>query len=117
MSSDSMLRQAKYAELATINELLAPAGITNDVDGYITDEMLDRTKAEKEAESEMSFAQAQNTVEAIAGASRLIHEASRVRRDLNITRASHKRLLLGCYKTLYQRKLKLEQDMEREDYV
>lgn len=117
MSSDSMLRQAKLAELATINELLAPAGIQNDVDGHITDEALDRVAAEKESEKEMSFAQSQNTVEAVASAARLIHEASRVRRDLNITRASHKKLLLGCYRTLYQRKLKLEQDIEREDYV
>ena len=117
MSSDSMLRQAKLAELATINELLAPAGIQNDVDGHITDEALDRVAAEKESEKEMSFAQSQNTVEAVAGAARLIHEASRARRDLNITRASHKKLLLGCYRTLYQRKLKLEQDIEREDYV
>ena len=117
MSSESMLRQAKYAELATINELLTPAGIQNDVDGHITDEALNRVAAEKESEKEMSFAQSQNTVEAVASAARLIHEASRVRRDLNITRASHKKLLLGCYRTLYQRKLKLEQDIEREDYV
>lgn len=117
MSSDSMLRQAKLAELATINELLAPAGIKNDIDGHITDEALNRVAAEKESEKEMSFAQSQNTVEAVASAARLIHEASRVRRDLNITRASHKKLLLGCYRTLYQRKLKLEQDIEREDYV
>lgn len=117
MRSDEFLALTLYAELADINTLLEPAGVTNETDGTILPSQLDRAQAEKEATSEMSAAMAKNSVEAIAAASRLIHEASRARRDIKIARASHKQLMLGSYRTLYQRKLKLEKDIQEERYV
>lgn len=117
MSSMSILGQALKAELASINELLIPAGVTATVNGAFTAEQLDRVAAEKEAQEEMSLAVSENTTDAIATQARIVHEATRVRRDVKIANASHKQLLLGSYRTLYQRKLQLEQYLKEDTYV
>ena len=117
MSSISVLGQALRAELATINDLLLPAGITYNVEGGFKPEQLDRAAATKDAQEEMSLAVSENNTELIAAQAHIVHEASRVRRDVNIAQASHKQLLLGSYRTLYQRKLQLEQYLKEDTYV
>ena len=117
MSSLGFLEAAVRKELAEINGLLSVAGVQNDVDGTITKEQLDRRAADQEAAAEMANVLAKETTYNLAAGARLIHEASRARRDINIAQASHKQLLLGSYKTLYQRKLKLEQDIQEERYA
>ena len=115
--SFEFLGMAERKELAEINELLSVAGITNDVDGTINPEQLDRKAAEQVAIEEMANVLAKEATYDLAAGARLIHEASRARRDINIAQATHKQLLLGSYKTLYQRKLKLEKDIQEERYV
>lgn len=117
IGSMQMLERATYKELATINDALAVAGIVNETDGTITPEQLDRAAAQPIERSEMSTALSTNTTELVATAARVIHEASRVRRDIQIAQATHKQLMLGCYRTLYQRKLKLESDIQEGRYA
>ena len=117
MSSFSFLEKATREELATINSLLGVAGIQQDQDVVLTAEDLDRKLADDVAIQEMANVLARETTYDLAAGARLIHEASRARRDLNIALASHKELLLGSYKTLYQRKLKLEKDIQEERYA
>ena len=117
MSSFSFLEKATRAELATINNLLSVAGIQNDQDITLTGADLDRKAADDEAIAEMANVLARDTTYDLAAGARLIHEASRARRDINIALATHKELLLGSYKTLYQRKLKLEKDIQEERYA
>ena len=133
MSSTGFLEKAIRKELASTNEALSIAGIQNDVDGYITPEQLSREKAEtiRKTVREMSFdimenhalreeiqeAFTKNNVNEVAAAVRIAHEATRARRDIQIIECSHKKLLLGCYRTMYQRKLKLENRLRNEDYV
>lgn len=117
MSSFGFLEAATRKELAEINGLLSVAGVQNDVDGTITKEQLDRRTADQEAAKEMANVLAKEATYNLAAGARMIHEAARARRDINIAQASHKELLLGSYRTLYQRKLKLEQDIQEERYV
>jgi len=117
IGSMQMLERAAYKELATINDVLAPAGIVNEVDGLITKEQLNRAEAQTTERTEMSTALSTNDTEVVAAAARAIHEATRVRRDINIAQATHKQLLLGAYRTLYQRKLKLESDIQEGHYA
>ena len=117
MSSACFLEKAIRKELASTNEALSIAGIQNDVDGYITPEQLSREKAETELQSEIQEAFTKNNVNEVAAAVRIAHEATRARRDIQIIECSHKKLLLGCYRTMYQRKLKLENRLRNEDYV
>lgn len=117
MSSFSFLEKATREELAAINSLLSVAGIQQDQDVVLTTEDLDRKLADDVAIQEMANVLARETTYDLAAGARLIHEASRARRDLNIALASHKELLLGSYKTLYQRKLKLEKDIQEERYA
>lgn len=115
--SYDFLGSAERKELAGINELLSVAGITNDVAGTITPEQLDRQVAEQAAIEEMANVLSKESTYDLAAGARLIHEAARARRDINIALATHKQLMLGSYKTLYQRKLKLEKDLQEERYV
>lgn len=117
MGSLAFLEAVMKRELAEINKLLVTAGIINDVDGTLTKEQLDRRAADKEAADEMANVLAKEATYDLAAGARMLHEASRARRDVNIAQASHKQLLLGSYKTLYQRKLKLEKDLQEERYV
>ena len=117
MSSFSFLDKATRAELASINEMLSVAGIQQDQDGTLTEAELDRKAADDVAIQEMANVLAHDTTYDLAAGARLIHEASRARRDINIALATHKQLLLGSYKTLYQRKLKLENDIKEERYA
>ena len=118
MSSFSFLEKATQAELSAINDLLSVAGIQpEESDIILTGEDLDRAQADQFAKREMANVLARETTYDLAAGSRLIHEASRARRDLNIALASHKQLLLGSYKTLYQRKQKLEKDIQEGHYA
>lgn len=117
MGSFDLLKKATQQELAVINNLLSVAGIQNDVDHELTAADLDRKAADEVALTEMANVLAKETTYDLAAGARLIHEAARACRDLNIALASHKQLLLGSYKTLYQRKLKLEQDIKEDRYA
>ena len=117
ITSEQFLELAIRKELASTNELLSIAGVVNDVDGTITPEQLSRELSEDELQKEIQESFTEEDVNQVAAAVRVAHEATRARRDIQIVEASHKRLMLGCYRTMYQRKLKLENRLMREDYV
>lgn len=106
-SADFLLETAKY-ELDIVNKYLVPAGIQESHTADLTAEDLSRKKAEDQEIQEISKALTKNSTPKVAAAARVAHEANRARRDINIAEASHKQLLLGVYRTMYQRKLKLE---------
>jgi hypothetical protein len=116
-TSIEFLELATRAELSSINELLKVAGIQDDVDGTIKAEQLSRKVAEPVVFEEISEALAQNSLPVVAAATRIAHEANRARRDIAIATATHKDLMLGVYRTMYQRKLKLERKIQEEQYV
>lgn len=112
-----MLELATRAELASVNAYLKAAGIQNDQDGTIRPDQLSRHKAEEVEREEISKALTINSNPVTAAVARLAHEANRCRRDISIAQASHKKLILGIYQTMYQRKLKLERRIQEENYV
>ena len=112
--SDQLLTQADRVELGNIEKLLSFAGIEITQPTELAEDYTNRATAEALNWEQMQYALSTNNAMNIAGCAKQIHEASRVRRDINIATASHKKLLLGCYNTLYQRKLKLERQI-RED--
>ena len=118
MTAREQIKEAYQVELHVVNNVLAPLGLA-DKDSFKMPEPYDRKKADEESNTEMQTAykgqkdaKGKTPVSAakseIAATARLIHEANRFRRDYNIATASHKQLMLGAYRTLYQRKLKLE---------
>ena len=117
ITSEQFLELAIRKELASTNELLSIAGVVNDGDGTITPEQLSRELSEDALQKEIQESFTEEDVNQVAAAVRVAHEATRARRDIQIVEASHKRLMLGCYRTMYQRKLKLENRLMREDYV
>lgn len=116
-TSSDFLALAIKKELASINTYLSVAGIKQDVDGTIDKEQLDRKVAEDVERKEISLAMTQNSPSFLSAAVRVAREANRARRDINIIEASHKKLMLGIYRTMYQRKLKLERKLEDEIYA
>lgn len=117
ISSKEFLIKVARNELESVNTYLAPLGIQEDVDGQLSAEELSREAAEDLELEELSDAVSKKSVTAIAAASRVAHEANRARRDINIAKASHKQLMLGIYRTMYQRKLKLERKIQEETYA
>ena len=115
--SFKMLELATRAELASVNSYLKAAGIQNDTDGTIRADQLSRANAEEVERAEISKALTANSNPLTAAVARLAHEANRCRRDISIAQASHKKLMLGIYQTMYQRKLKLERRIQEENYV
>ena len=118
MTSKEQLRQALEIELHTVNKVLEPVGIT--ADAFEMPGPYDRAQADIESNDEMQKAFVING-STVAGAydrdqvgatAHNIHEANRFRRDYNIATASHKKLMLGIYRTMYQRKKKLEDALE-----
>ena len=118
MTAREQIKEAYQVELHVVNNVLAPLGLA-DKDSFKMPEHYDRKKADEESNTEMQTAykgqkdaKGKTPVSAskseIAATARLIHEANRFRRDYNIAIASHKQLMLGAYRTLYQRKLKLK---------
>lgn len=118
MTSREQITEAFKVELHAVNNALAAVGLS-EPDDFIMPEPYDREKIDEESSAELQTAckgrtndKGETPVSApkseIATTARLIHEANRFRRDYNIATASHKQLILGAYKTLYQRKLKLE---------
>lgn len=116
-ASFRFLEAATRKELYEVNEFLKTLGIQNDQDGIILPEQLSRFKAEEVEREELSKALTANSNPVTAAAARLAHEANRARRDIAIAQASHKAMLLGIYRTMYQRKLKLERKIQEENYV
>ena len=115
--SFKMLELATRAELSSVNDYLKAAGIQNDQDGTIRQDQLSRQNAEEVEREEISKALTVNSNPVTAAVARLAHEANRCRRDISIAKASHKKLILGIYQTMYQRKLKLERRIQEENYV
>lgn len=115
--SFKMLELATRAELSSVNDYLKAAGIQNDQDGTIRPDQLSRQNAEEVEREEISKALTVNSNPVTAAVARLAHEANRCRRDISIAQASHKKLILGIYQTMYQRKLKLERRIQEENYV
>lgn len=113
LSSKEFLTLVDKKELESINRQLDVADITA-TEVVFPDDALDREKAEKVSWDEMQNSYTANASLNIAAAARQIHEASRARRDINIATAGHKKLMLGCYNTLYQRKLHLEEKLQQE---
>lgn len=116
-ASFRFLEAATRKELYEVNEFLKTLGIQNDQDGVILPEQLSRLKAEEVEREELSKALTANSNPVTAAAARLAHEANRARRDIAIAQTSHKAMLLGIYRTMYQRKLKLERKIQEENYV
>lgn len=116
-ASFRFLEAATRKELYEVNEFLKTLGIQNDQDGIILPEQLSRYKAEEVEREELSKALTANSNPVTAAAARLAHEANRARRDIAIAQTSHKAMLLGIYRTMYQRKLKLERKIQEENYV
>lgn len=119
MTSKEQLRQAAEIELHTVNKVLEPVGIT--AEAFEMPGPYDRAKADVESNDEMQKAFViRGGTSAIGAYDKLqimstahtIHEANRFRRDYNIAIASHKKLMLGVYRTMYQRKKKLEAALE-----
>lgn len=115
--SFAFLGMVALSELSSINKLLSVAGVQDNVAGEFPEEELDRREAEQTAIEEMANVLSKESTYDLAAGARLIHEAARARRDINIAFATHKQLMLGSYKTLYQRKLKLEKAIEDKNYV
>ena len=115
--SFDFLGMATLSELSGINKLLSVAGVQNTVVGELPKEELDRRDAEQTAIEEMTNVLSKESTYDLAAGARLIHEAARARRDINIALATHKQLMLGSYKTLYQRKLKLEKTIKEKNYA
>ena len=115
--SFKMLELATRAELSSVNDYLKAAGIQDDQDSTIRPDQLSRAKAEEVEREEISKALTVNSNPVTAAVARLAHEANRCRRDISIAQASHKKLILGIYQTMYQRKLKLERRIQEENYV
>ena len=111
-SSADFLILSDRKELDTVNDYLEAAGVKEDHTGDMIEEDLDRFAVEELEREEISDALVKNAVTAIAAASRQAHEANRSRRDINIATASHKKLMMGVYRTMYQRKLKLERKIQ-----
>ena len=110
--SDQLLEQADRVELGNIEKILDFTGIEVTQPLSLSEEQLNRATAELLNWEQMQFALSTDNSMNVAGCARQIHEASRVRRDMTISTVSHKKLLFGCYNTLYQRKLKLERQIE-----
>ena len=115
-SSAELLKLAIQKELSSIDAALSIAGVES-TDVKLTAEQLDREMIEDNIQKELQDAFKNNSVNVVAAALRTAHEAARARRDLQILETSHKRLLLGCYRILYQRKLKLENKLRSDNYV
>ena len=115
--SFKMLEAATRAELYSVNEFLKAAGIQNDQDGILRPDQLSRYAAEEVEREELSKALTVHSNLLTAAAVAIAHEANRCRRDISIAQASHKKLMLGIYQTMYQRKLKLERRIQEESYV
>ena len=118
MTAREQIKEAFQVELHVVNDVLASVGLSKK-DSFKMPEPYDRQKADEESNTEMQTTykgkpgpDGKTPVAAthgeIAATARLIHEANRFRRDYNIAVASHKQLMLGTYRTLYQRKKKLE---------
>lgn len=118
MTAREQIKEAYQVELHVVNNVLAPIGLSKE-DSFTMPAPYDRKKADEESNTEMQTVykgkvgpDGKTPISAakgeIAATARLIHEANRFRRDYNIATASHKQLMLGTYRTLYQRKLKLE---------
>jgi len=116
-TSKKMLELAARKEWAVISEMLKVAGINENTEVMLTADQLSRREAESVERNEISEALTKNSLTALAAALRLAHEANRARRDINIAEASHKKLMLGVYRTMYQRKLKLERKIQEEQYA
>ena len=116
-TSERFLELATRKELSSINDFLAPLGLENDVDVTITKDQLSRKVAEEVQRREISEAMTRNSTMVVAAAVRLAHEANRARRDITISVAPHKKLMLSVYRTMYQRKLKLEKKIQEGGYA
>lgn len=114
MSSSDFLLTAMRHELDAINEYLIPAGIKEEKTGELSVKDLSRSEAEQVELREIGDAIAKKSMPALAAAMRLAHEANRAKRDITIAESSHKKLMLGIYRTMYQRKLKLERRIQEE---
>ena len=119
MTAREQIKEAYQVELHVVNNVLIPLGLSKEKDPFVMPAPYDRKKADEESNTEMQTVykgkvgpDGKTPISAakgeIAATARLIHEANRFRRDYNIATASHKQLMLGAYRTLYQRKLKLE---------
>ena len=113
LSSKQFLLLVDQKELESINSQLEVANVTP-IKVEMPKDAFDRAKAEEAAFEEMQNSYIQNASTNVAAAARQIHEASRARRDINIATAGHKKLMLGCYNTMYQRKLHLEEKIKQE---
>ena len=116
-SSEQFLKMAVQSELASINDMLPVAGIKNDTSASIPKEALDRAAVETQERADVSNALKTLSGTALAQCLRLLRESNRARRDINIMNASHKQIMLGVYRTMYQRKLKLEKQLETDTYA
>lgn len=116
LSSRDFLELATKIELDSVNTMLSAAGISK-TEEKIPDGALSREKAEQQEMDEISNALSANSTLTLAAAARLAHEANRARRDINISTASHKKLRLSIYNTMYQRKLKLEAKLKGGQYA
>jgi len=129
MKSREFLKQATAIELHTVNKVLEPVGVQ--ADSFEMPSAYDRQQADGESAEEINEAMLgdkQDVQEGsqiksvflankakVAATAKNIHEANRFRRDYNIIIAGHKQLLTSIYRTMYQRKLKLEHALEAND--
>lgn len=117
-SSLSFIESVNRAELSSIDKILARAMQLTDITDYaLTDKQLDRELATAVAAQEFVEGLSAADIEGLMTAADLVHEASRARRDVQVATATHKQLMLGCYKTLYQRKRMLENKIQEATYA
>ena len=120
IQSDSrrFLRLIASKELESIGNMLSCVdGIGDTVHITLKPEDLDREKAEVVGQAEIDKATIDGIPSNLSAIVRLQREANRARRDYIIAESSHKQLMLGAYRTMYQRKLKLEKKLENGTYA
>ena len=120
IQSDSrrFLRLIVSKELESIGDMLSCVdGIDDTVHITIKPEDLDREKADVVGQAEIDKATTDGIPSNLSAIVRLQREANRARRDYIIAESSHKQLMLGAYRTMYQRKLKLEKKLENGTYA
>ena len=105
--------QEETARLASIIKPLIDGGDRAVAATYLKEEDLDRAKAEETDDVKLKQQLTNPNLTALSALSQDLHEDNRVRRDMQVVNAGHKRLLLSALKVAYNRMTELEYQTEQ----
>lgn len=114
--SETIETKSQVEESKILEQVMASylnCSLRSPIDTDITKDDLDRTKAEQQYIEDISNATDEfiNKSPGVMGAYYAVRQnEQRVRRDINISRQTHKRLMQGCLETMYRRLLKAKKD-------